>query len=158
MTEHHLPLAAGGGKLARYTDVLWLDILLNCAFYLSVLGVACWIAWWWQERKRGVRGAAEKNRTAVGRRLRTRRVLAGLSIAGSLAQLGFGIPLTVRGDGDGGMLLLFGGLTAVAWLFALPLCRPLPRPTDDRSRGGGPHESSSYAHLPGKTKDGDDHP
>ncbi|GAA3486647.1 hypothetical protein GCM10018987_07260 [Streptomyces cremeus] len=158
MTRHHITLAAS--KLTRFTDVGWLDFLLNAALYLGFLGVGVWITWWWQERKRGVRGAAEKHRLAVGRRMRTRRILAALSMVGALAQIGVGIALTTRSDpdDDGQFLLVTGGLVVLAWLFALPLCRPLPRPADDRSVKHAPtrekpYDQVSYDHLPAKVPD-----
>lgn len=151
MKAHHITLAAT--KLARFTDVLWQDLLLNAAFFLGILGVAVWVVWWWQERKRGIRGAAKKPRLTVGRSMRNRRVFAGLSMAGALVHLGFGIPLAARGDDDGSFLLVFGGLIALAWLIVLPLCRPLPRPADDRlirhaPTRNKPYDQVSYENLP----------
>ncbi|WP_433544891.1 hypothetical protein ACQPZG_06625 [Streptomyces sp. CA-294286] len=152
MTLPHVPLAAGG--VAKFTGVLWQDVLLNAALYAGFVGIGVWLTWWWQERKRGVRGAAEKHR-ALGRRMRTRRVLAALSIAGSLAQIASGLAMVTRDspDDDGQALLVCGGITALAWLFVLPLCRPLPRPSDDRAVRSGPTRQKpwvevSYEHLP----------
>jgi hypothetical protein len=158
----HTPWAAG--KFVDFTDVLWQDVLLNVSFLAGITGVLLWFAWWWQERRHGVRGAAEKYR-APGRRMRTRRVLAGLSLVGALVQIGFGIALVTGGDpdGDGRALLVFGGVPAVAWLCVLPLCRPLPRPADDRAVRHGPtrekpYDQVSYAHLPSDVPGGDGAP
>ncbi|MFJ6695079.1 hypothetical protein ACIQM4_03275 [Streptomyces sp. NPDC091272] len=152
LTEHHITVAAG--KLIKHTGVLWQDILLQVCFYAGIFGLLIWFAWWWQERRHGVRGAAEKYR-ALGRRMRTRRILAAASMVAALVQIGFGIALAAAGDkgGDGTALLVFGGVPALAWLIVLPLCRPLPRPADDRSvkhapTRAEPWDDVSYAHLP----------
>ncbi|CAM5351247.1 hypothetical protein GCM10010329_40810 [Streptomyces spiroverticillatus] len=143
------------GKFVDFTGVLWKDIVLNVSFIFGMLGVLVWIAWWVQERRRGVRGAAENPPLTLGRRMVTRRVLGVLSVAGTLALLGFGIALATGDDpeGNAGFLLVLGGLFAVAWLVALVLGRPLPRPADDRSVKHAPtrekpYDQTSYAHLP----------
>ncbi|MFJ2743450.1 hypothetical protein ACIO3O_27800 [Streptomyces sp. NPDC087440] len=124
-----MPLAAG--KFIDYTGVLWQDIILNIATIAAMVGLVLRIAWWWRERKLGVRGAAERNedpkRHMSGHKVRTRRIWAAASVAGTVLLLAFGGVLMLRGNEDGGTAVLFGGIFALAWLVAAPVCRTRPR-------------------------------
>ncbi|MHB9757405.1 hypothetical protein ACYBSK_23765 [Streptomyces sp. BYX5S] len=143
------------GKFVDYTHVLWMDIILNLTWILAVLGLLCWITWGFLERRHGIRGAARrhdaKGGNTPGRRLTTRTVLAVLSVAGSLVQLGFGIALWGRSGEQGdsaGLLVISGALCLVVWLSAGVFWRPrkwrdVPEEPKGESAEGAAHGRSS---------------
>ncbi|WP_199547382.1 hypothetical protein [Streptomyces sp. N35] len=118
-------------KFVDYTEVGWIDIILNIAGILAILGLLSWIVWGVMERRHGVRGAArrieEKGNTTPGRRINTRVILAVLSVVGSLVLLGFGIALNGRSGSLGenaGLMLVEAVLFLGLWLFAGVFWRP----------------------------------
>ncbi|MFI0242017.1 hypothetical protein [Streptomyces sp. NPDC016845] len=119
------------GKFVDYTEVLWVDIILNLTWLLAVLGLLSWITWGFLERRHGIRGAVRrhdaKGGSMPGRRVTTRTVLAVLSVVGSLVQVGFGIALWGRSGEQGdsaGLLVVSGGLCLALWVSAGVFWRP----------------------------------
>ncbi|MFF3485447.1 hypothetical protein ACFYXC_19585 [Streptomyces sp. NPDC002701] len=132
-----------------FTDVLWQDILLNLAFIAAVPGLGTWIVWGVRERRRGVRGALEHEwkrgqpSTLRGWKPRNRWIGAWISLGATAILLVFGAVLRVIDPGDDEALgvLAIGGIYAVVWAVALPLCRPLPGPRPEHATQGPPDES-----------------
>jgi hypothetical protein len=132
-----------------FTDVLWQDILLNLAFIAAVPGLGTWIVWGVRERRRGVRGALEHEwkrdqpSTLRGWKPRNRWIGAWISLGATATLLVFGAVLRVIDPRDDEALgvLAIGGIHAVVWAVALPLCRPLPGPRPEHATQGPPDES-----------------
>ncbi|WP_165331327.1 hypothetical protein [Streptomyces mesophilus] len=127
-------------KFVDYTEVAWIDILLNIAVILAFIGLLSWITWGFLERRHGAREAArrhdEKGGSVPGRHVRTRMILGALSVVGSLALLGFGLALAGRSGTLGenaGLMQVEGALFLALWLFAGVFWRPRRGPAE-RSR------------------------
>ncbi|MFF3645605.1 hypothetical protein [Streptomyces sp. NPDC002564] len=127
-------MEVSAGKFIDYTDVLWLDIILNAVFIANVIGLSLWVSWGFKERRQGVRGAVrkafEKAGHANGWKPRTRWTLAGVALAGDVTLMVIGAVLLTAADHGGGVTLGWGIAYAALWLLAIPLCRPVggPRP------------------------------
>ncbi|MGW7277368.1 hypothetical protein ACWGIV_03445 [Streptomyces sp. NPDC054844] len=145
-----MQLAAG--KFVDFTDVLWQDIILNLAFIGAIPGLGFWIVWGYRERKRGVRGALEHEwkrgqpHTLRAWKPRTRWIWAWVSLGATGTLLGFGAVLRIADpdDGDALAVLTLGGIYAVIWVVAFPLCRPRPGARPEHASKGpqGPEPNS----------------
>ncbi|MFJ9041134.1 hypothetical protein ACIRF8_31770 [Streptomyces sp. NPDC102406] len=138
------------GKFVDYTEVLWMDIILNLTWLLAVLGLFSWITWGFLERRHGIRGAVRRHEakggSTPGRRVTTRTVLAVLSVVGSLVHVGFGIALWGRSGEQGdsaGLLVVFGGLCLALWMFAGVFWRPRRWRDVPEEPKGGPAEGAT---------------
>jgi hypothetical protein len=139
----------GAGKFIDFTQVLWLDIILNAGMIINIIGLTFWIGWGIKERRQGVRGAVRKAHKesghANGWKPRTRWVWAALSTAVWAGWLVLGAALLVSGRGEAEVPLWLGGICGGLWTLAMPLFRPLPgdRPqhseewADPADRGNG---------------------
>ncbi|SDK73677.1 hypothetical protein SAMN05421806_11166 [Streptomyces indicus] len=141
------------GKFVDFTDVLWMDIVLNLAWIMMLVGLFSWIGWGYLERRHGVRGAVrrhdEKSGSLPGRRLRVRKVLVGLSVASALVLVGFGLGLNGRPgqEGEDAGLLLWTGVGAlVVWLLGVVFLRPRAwsGPEADDPRKNSPEKSAEH--------------
>ncbi|MET9494367.1 hypothetical protein [Streptomyces sp. NPDC006552] len=142
------------GKFIDFTNILWLDVILNAVLIVNAIGLMMWIVWGVKERRQGVRAAVrtayEKSGHARGWKPRTRWIMAGLALAGAFALMILGAILKADSHEGGALTLGWGVAYTALWLVAGPFLRPVTAPRPPHSRDWAP-ASPAPASRPGDT-------